>query len=101
MPHQREQAPLLPSVGLRELRRRPSFSPDPLVRGVGVRVRQRHRHVHVGGAGLERAVEDRHHEPRVDGVQHVGDAVGAAELGDGRRVGRVDRRGGELPGPRP
>ena len=41
---------------------------------LGMRVRQRHRHVEVVGAGRERALEDRHHEARIDGVEDVGDA---------------------------
>jgi hypothetical protein len=40
-----------------------------------VRRRQAHRHVEVGRAGGQRTVEDRHDEARVDGVEHVGDAV--------------------------
>ena len=52
----------------------PSFTPVRRVRLVRVRARQRHRHVEVVGAGRERAVEDRHHEARVDRVEHVRDA---------------------------
>ena len=62
---------------------------------LGMALRQAHRHVEVVGATGQRAVEDRHHEPRVDGVHDVGDAVLANQFGD--RVGRcrVDPRGGE------
>jgi hypothetical protein len=62
---------------------------------LGMPQRQAHGHVEVVGATGQRAVEDRHHEPRVDGVHDVGDVVAANEFGDvvGRR--RVDLRGGE------
>ena len=65
------------------------------VRSLGVPLRQAHRHVEVVGATGQRAVEDRHHEPRVDGVHDMRDVVAANEIGDvvGRR--RVDPRGGE------
>ena len=58
-------------------------------------LRQAHRHVEVVGATGQRAVEDRHHEPRVDGVHDVGDVVAANEFCDvvGRR--RVHPRRGE------
>src|SRR4029078_5402486 len=45
------------------------------VRLLRMPVRQAHRHVEVIGATGQRAVEDRHHEPRVDGVHDVGDVV--------------------------
>ena len=60
----------------------------PGIRLVGVRVGQAHRHVEVVGAGGEGALEDRHHEARVDGVEDVGDRVLTAQSGD-----RVGRRG--------
>jgi hypothetical protein len=61
-------------------------------------MRQRHRHVEIGDACVEGPVEDRHHEPRIDGVQDVGDVPGAAELGDRRCIGRIDLRGAEPTG---
>ena len=59
----------------------------PLVRPVRVRAGQRRRHVEVVGTGRERAGEDRHHEPRIDRVEHMGDPVCPAQVGD-RRGGR-------------
>ena len=61
-----------------------------LVGLLGMRLGQAHRHVEVVGAGLERAVEDRHVENGVDGVHHVGDAVLPAQGSHGRRVRGVD-----------
>ncbi len=58
----------------------------------GIGTRQRHRHVHVGHAGLERAVEDRHHEARVRGVQQVRDPAISTERRDAGGVGRVEPR---------
>jgi hypothetical protein len=58
-------------------------------------LREAHRHVEVIGATGERAVEDWHHEPRVDGVHHVGDAMLTNHLGDVVGPRRVDARGGE------
>jgi hypothetical protein len=60
------------------------------VRALGVRLRQAHRHVEVVGPGGERTLEDRHHEPRVDGVHHVRGARLARQGLDRARVGRVD-----------
>ena len=65
----------------------PSFTPASSSRLVGVRLRQRHRHVEVRRARVERAVEDRHHEARIDGVQDRVGAVWTGQLGDGRGVG--------------
>jgi hypothetical protein len=62
-----------------------------LVRPVGVRRRQAHRHVEVDGAAREGALEDRHHEARVDGVQHVRDGVLADQGRDRVGARRVDR----------
>jgi hypothetical protein len=56
---------------------------------VRVPVREAHRHVEIVGTTGEGAVEDRHDEPRVDGVHHVRDPVRADQFGDvvgGRRV---------------
>ena len=86
---QREPAGGLPLAGLGELLVAEHHA-GLLVRRVRVRPRQRHRHVQVVGAGGERSVEDRHHEPRVDRVEHVGDAVLAAQRRDGVGRGRVD-----------
>jgi hypothetical protein len=58
-------------------------------------LRQAHRHVEVIGATGQRAVEDRHHEPRVDGVHDVGDVVAANVFGDVASRRRVDLRRGE------
>ena len=58
------------------------------VGALGMGVRQRHRHVEVGGAGVERAAEDRHHEARVGGVQHMRGADGCGRT----RPPRRDRR---------
>ena len=65
------------------------------VRLLGMPVRQAHRHVEVVGATGQRAVEDRHHEPRVDSVHDMGDVVAANEFCDvvGRR--RIHPRRGE------
>ena len=49
----------------------PSLTPHLGVGLVGVPLRQAHRHVEVAGPGGEGAPEDRHDEPRVDGVEDV------------------------------
>jgi hypothetical protein len=60
------------------------------VRPGRMRLRRRHRHVEVRAAGVERGVEDRHHEPRVARVDdHVGSVV-VRERGHRRGVARVD-----------
>ena len=58
-------------------------------------VRQAHRGVQIARSGGEGAVEDRHHESRIDHVEHVGDAVGSAGLGDRVGVGGVEGDPGE------
>ncbi len=65
------------------------------VRLLGMALRQAHRHVEVVGAAGQCPVEDRHDEPRVDGVHDVGDPVSPNEFGD--CVGRcgVDLRRGK------
>ena len=83
-----------PGVGLRELLVA-ELDAGPLVRRLGMRVRQRHRHVEVVGAGREGALEDRHHEARVDRVEDVGDAVLATQGRDVLGPRRVDPRGDE------
>ncbi len=73
-----------------------------LVGPLRVRPGQAHRHVEVVGAGGERPLEDRHHEPRVHRVEHVGgpllpgergDGVGVRGVDAGRREARVGDRG--------
>ena len=64
------------------------LEPAAGVRLVRVRRGQRHGHVEVVRTGGERALEHGEDEPRVDGVEHVGDAVLAGQ----RRHGRGDRR---------
>ena len=62
---------------------------------VGVPLGQAHRHVEVVGTGRQRAPEDRHDEPRVDGVEHVRRAVLARQRRHGGRVRGVDLGGDE------
>jgi hypothetical protein len=64
-----------------------------------VRLRQAHRHVEVVRTTGRGAVEDRHHEARVDRVHHVGDAVLLDQRTHRPRVGGVDL-GGLEPGVR-
>ena len=59
---------------------------------IRMRVREAHGHVHVVRIGGEGAVEDRHHELRVDGVHDEVRAVGAGRIGHARR--RRGRRSG-------
>ena len=66
----------------------PSFSPVSAFE-------QRHRHVEVGAARVERGLEDRRVEARVDGVEDRVHAFGARELRDRRRVGCVDGCGAQ------
>jgi hypothetical protein len=73
-PDERETSGGLPVVGDRELLVA-ELHADLGVRRLGMRLREGHRHVEVVRAPGVRAVEDRHHEPRVDGVHHVGDPV--------------------------
>ena len=68
---------------------------DLLVGRVRVRRGQAHRHVEVVGARGERPGEDRHHEPRVHGVEDVGGPDLAGERGHCVGVGGVDLRGAE------
>ncbi len=68
---------------------------DLLVGRVGVPLREAHRHVEVVGAGGQGAGEDRHHEPWVDGVEHVGGPHLAGQRRHGVRVGGVDLGGRE------
>src|SRR5690606_2901108 len=65
------------------------------VRLLGMWPRQRHGHVEVVRTRVERAVENRHGEPRVDRVEHVRDVVRPTQLGDVRRRRGVDRGRGE------
>jgi hypothetical protein len=68
---------------------------DLLVRRAGVAHRQAHGHVEVVGVRGQGAGEDRHHEPRVDGVEDVGGAHLASQGRHCVRVGRVDLGGAE------
>ena len=86
-PDQREPPGLLPALGLREL------GVAELHARLGVR--ERHRHVEVGAARVERGLEDRRVEARIDGVQDRVDSLGPGELGDRGSVGRVDGGAGE------
>ena len=89
---QRQPARRLPLAGPGELLVA-ELDPDLLVGRVGVAHRQAHRHVEVVGVGGQRAGEDRHHEPRVDGVEDVGRPHLAGERRDRVGVGGVDLRG--------
>ena len=91
-PDQREPARRLPALGLRELRVA-ELDADLGVRRRGVRLGQAHRHVEVRRPAGVRTLEDRHHEPGVDGVDDVGDAVLLDEPLHRRRVGGVDLGG--------
>ena len=93
---QREPARRPPSAPAAANCSSPSLTPRLLRTGRRVRPGQRHRHVEVVGAGRECPVEDRHHEPRVDRVEHMGDRVLAAERGD-RGGGRGVDPGGDEP----
>ena len=84
-PDEREPARLLPPLRLREL------GVAELLARLGIR--ERHRHVEVGAPRVERGLEDRRVEARVDGVQDRVRTLGAGELGDRRRVGGVDGGG--------
>ena len=102
---QRQLARLLPLVGQGELVVA-QLDPGLAVRRVRVRVGQRHRHVEVVGAGPQRGVEQRHHEPRVGGVhQHVAAVLGEQGRGGGLVPGvELDGavtvlRGGRVLGP--
>ena len=58
-------------------------------------LRQAHRHVEVRRAGREGAVEDRHDEPRVDGVEHMGGGVLADQGCHGLGARGIHLRRGE------
>ena len=102
---QRQPAGGRPRLGARELLVT-ELHAGPLVGRLGIRMRQRHRHVEVIGTGRERALEDRHHEARVDRVEDVADPVLPAERRDvlGARCidpGRDEPWIAGLPGDRP
>ncbi len=63
------------------------------VGALGVGPGQAHRHVQVVGPCRQRSFEHGHHEPRVDGVEHMGDAVAAGQPSHGAGVGGVDGGG--------
>ena len=95
-PAERQEALLLPRLLHRELVVTELLA-DEFVGPVRVALRERHRHVEVLRTRLERPFEDRHHEPRVGGVQDVRDPVRTDAF---RHVGRargVDGRGAEPP----
>jgi hypothetical protein len=92
---QRQPPGLRPGTGARELR---VTQLDPAFRiGSGwMRVRQRHREVQIVRAGRERPVEDRHHEPGIDRVDHMCDALVLAQRGN-LRCRRCVQPGGRQP----
>jgi hypothetical protein len=59
------------------------------VRLVRVRLGQAHGHIEVVGAAGQRAVEDRHHESRIDRLHHMGDLVDVHQVGHRPRRRRV------------
>ena len=100
---QRQQPAALPLAGERELLVT-QLDPRLPVRVGRVRAGQRHRHVEVGDPGGEGRAEDRHHEPRVDRVQHRIAPLGSDQLHDRLLVRRVELYRGEpvaTPGDRP
>jgi hypothetical protein len=98
-PDEGEQPPFDPCVGHRELVVA-ELLPDLLVRMLRVRFGERHGHVHIGDPGVERPLEDRHHETRIGGVHDHVAAMCARRLGDLRGIGRVEP-GGREPAARP
>ncbi len=105
---ERQPAGRLPLVRSRELFVA-ELDAGQLVRPLGVRVGQGHRHVQVVGPGRGAAVEDRHDEARVDGVEDVGrsgladqgrDSIGVRGVHAGRgHAGVAGARDGGLGAP--
>ena len=60
-----------------------------------MRTRQAHRGVEIVGTGGECSVEDGHVETRVDDIEHMRDAVGAARLGNRGLVRGIEGDAGE------
>ena len=63
------------------------FDPGQLVGLIRMALGQTHRHIEIVSAAGQCAVEDRHHKAGVDGIDHVGDALLAHQLGN--RFGRT------------
>ena len=78
---QGEQATRLPRGGLIELLVT-ELDEGVAVGSLRMRLRQAHGRIEVVGPGIERAIEDRHVEPWIDDVEHVRDAVLAAQRRD-------------------
>jgi hypothetical protein len=91
---QGQQPAPLPLPGQRELLVA-ELDPRCQVRVGTVRVRQRHRHVEIGDAGRQGRPEHRHHEPRVECVQHRIAPLGPDQLHDGLLVAGVKPDRGE------
>ena len=71
------------------------FDAGQLVGLLRVSLRQAHRHIQIVGAAGQCAVEDRHHETGVDGIDHMGDGVLTDEIGDRLFRTCVDADGAE------